>query len=151
MLVFFFTSEKIQRLRSGSNSQTREPEASMLTTRPPKPSWPWCNLLASQRRPYCASVNSHFPVGLVSQQWDAVDWTCLLCDLSTAIFASGKAVRSKEPNLECRGAGRPECNVMLYQKRLLESCRMSRCIVLMKLIRSLGHFERVGHTVHKLS
>jgi hypothetical protein len=41
---------------------------------------PWCNLAASQRRPYCASVNSHSPVGLVSRQWDAVDWACVLCD-----------------------------------------------------------------------
>jgi len=42
--------------------------------------WPWYNLAASQRRPYCASVNSHSPVGLVSRQWDAVDWACVLCD-----------------------------------------------------------------------
>ena len=41
---------------------------------------PWCNLAASQRKPYCASVNSHSPVGLVSRQWDAVDWACVLCD-----------------------------------------------------------------------
>jgi len=41
---------------------------------------PWCNLTASQRKPYCASVNSHSPVGLVSQQWDAVDWACVLRD-----------------------------------------------------------------------
>jgi hypothetical protein len=41
--------------------------------------WPWCNLTASQRRPYCASVNSQSPVGLVSRQWDAVDWACVLC------------------------------------------------------------------------
>ena len=39
--------------------------------------WPWCNLAASQRRPYCASVNSQSPVGLVSRQWDAVDWDCV--------------------------------------------------------------------------
>jgi hypothetical protein len=25
-------------------------------------------------------VNSHSPVGLVSRQWDAVDWACVLCD-----------------------------------------------------------------------
>ena len=43
--------------------------------------WPWCNLASSQRRPYCASVNSHSPVGLVSWQWDAVDWACVLCDV----------------------------------------------------------------------
>jgi len=42
--------------------------------------WPWCNLAACQRRPYCASVNSHSPVGLVSRQWDATDWACVLCD-----------------------------------------------------------------------
>jgi predicted deacetylase len=29
--------------------------------------WHLCNLAASQKRPYCASVNSHSPVGLVSQ------------------------------------------------------------------------------------
>ena len=40
--------------------------------------WPWCNLAASQRRPYCSSVNCHFPVGLVSRQWDVVDWACVL-------------------------------------------------------------------------
>jgi len=42
--------------------------------------WPWYNLAASQRRPHCSSVNSHCPVGLVSRQWDAVDWACLLFD-----------------------------------------------------------------------
>jgi len=42
--------------------------------------WPWCNLAASQRTPYCTSVNSHSPVGLVIRQWDAVDWACVLCD-----------------------------------------------------------------------
>jgi hypothetical protein len=42
--------------------------------------WPWCNLAANQRRPYCTSVNSHCPVGLVSRQWDAVDWACRRCE-----------------------------------------------------------------------
>jgi len=47
----------------------------------PEPvAWPWCKLAASQRRPYCASVNSHSPVGLVSRQWYAADWTTVLCD-----------------------------------------------------------------------
>jgi hypothetical protein len=40
----------------------------------------WCNLAASQRRPYCASVNSHSPVGLVSRLWDVVDWACVPSD-----------------------------------------------------------------------
>jgi hypothetical protein len=34
--------------------------------------WPWCNMAASLMRPYSASMNSHSPVGLVSQQWDSV-------------------------------------------------------------------------------
>jgi hypothetical protein len=42
--------------------------------------WPWRNLAASRRRTYCACVNSHSPVGLVSRQWDAVYWACVLCD-----------------------------------------------------------------------
>jgi len=33
-----------------------------------------------KRRPYCASVNSHSPMGIVSRQWDSVDWACVLCD-----------------------------------------------------------------------
>ena len=48
---------------------SREPEA-----------WAWCNLAAKQRTPYCASMNSHSPVGLVSGQWDADDWACVLSD-----------------------------------------------------------------------
>jgi len=43
---------------------------------------PWCNLAASQRRPYYASVNGHSPVGLVIHQWDTADWPCVLCDHS---------------------------------------------------------------------
>jgi hypothetical protein len=42
--------------------------------------WLWCNLAASQKRPYCASVNIRYPMGLVSRQWDAVDWACVLFD-----------------------------------------------------------------------
>ena len=42
--------------------------------------WPWCDLADSQRRPYCESVNSHSPVGLVSRQWDAINSACVLCD-----------------------------------------------------------------------
>ena len=50
-----------------------------------QPSWiygepfvcPWCNFAAIQRRSYCSSLNSHPSVGLVSRQWDAVDWACV--------------------------------------------------------------------------
>jgi len=42
--------------------------------------WPSCNLVASQRRPYCASVKSHSSLGLLSRQGDAVDLAGVLCD-----------------------------------------------------------------------
>ena len=42
--------------------------------------WPWCNVEGGQRRPYCATVNSHSPVRLVSRQWEAVNWACVLFD-----------------------------------------------------------------------
>jgi hypothetical protein len=42
-------------------------------------------------------------------------------------------------------------DMMLCQKSLHKSCRMGRCIVVMKAICSLGDFERVSHTVHKVS
>ena len=38
-MLRIFMPIKIQRLRPGLNPQTWVPEASMLTTRPPKPSW----------------------------------------------------------------------------------------------------------------
>ena len=73
--------------------------------------WPWSNLTDKQRRTYCPSVNSYSPVGLVSRQWDTVDWACALCvylpefkntrfDLmmilkSVTIFHAKKKVNSK--------------------------------------------------------
>ena len=42
--------------------------------------WPWWKLANSQRRLYCASLNSHCSVGLVSRPWEDVDWACVLRD-----------------------------------------------------------------------
>jgi hypothetical protein len=67
--------------------------------------WPWCNLAASQRRPYSTSVNSHCPVGLVSRQWDAVDWTCVLCD------------RRIHNDRASRSASSRQCACPLYSSR----------------------------------
>ena len=39
---------------------------------------PGCNLAASHRRSYLCILKSHSPVGVVSRQWDAVDWACVL-------------------------------------------------------------------------
>ena len=67
------------------------------------------------------------------------------------ILALGKAKSRTEPNLRCRGGLTDLHDVMLCQERLYKSCRMGRCIVMMKLICSLGHCECESHTVHKLS
>ena len=119
--------------------------------------WQWCNLAASQRRPYCVSVKSHSSVGLVSRQWDAVDWACVLCDhhssLSTAILALGKTRRRRELNLGCRGA---DWVMRCFahpppKKKLHESRRIGRRNEADSLICSLGYCECDGHTVHRLN
>jgi len=97
-------------------------------------------------------------VGLVSRQWDAVDWACVLCDRRIhksphyqRRFNLGKTRGLREPNLACKGADRPGwCNV-LPKKNLYESCRMGRRIDTDSMIGSLGHCEWDGDTVHKLS
>jgi len=66
-------------VQSGTTRPVRKSNQPFWISREPV-TWPWCNLAASLRRPYCASVKSHSPVGLVSRQWDAVDWACVLCD-----------------------------------------------------------------------
>jgi len=58
--------------------------------------WPWCNLAASQRTPYWASMNGHSPVGLVSRQWDAVDWACVLCDRHIHIDRASRSASSRQ-------------------------------------------------------
>jgi hypothetical protein len=67
--------------------------------------WPWCNLAATQRRPYCPSLNSHSPLGLVSQQWDTVDWVCVLCDRRIHNFRASRLASSRQcacPFYSCR-------------------------------------------------
>ena len=120
--------------------------------------WPWCNLVASQRRPYCASVNSHSPVGLVIRQWDAIDWACVLCDHRIHKsppfqwrFWFWEKLEVVGSQIWAVGGLTDLVDVMLCQKSLHESCRMGKRLVVMKLICSLGHFECDGHTVHKLS
>jgi hypothetical protein len=90
--------------------------------------WPWLNL--------CTVWPSHLQIS----------------SLSMVILVLGKARSRRQPNLGCRGGGRIDLrDVMLCQKSLHKSCRMGRCIVVMKLICWLGHWECDGHTVYKLS
>ena len=52
-----FTPVKIQRLRPGLNPQTWVPEASMLTTRPPKPSDNSVTYVLLMNKKLCIKVN----------------------------------------------------------------------------------------------
>ena len=49
-----------------------------------------------QKRPHCASMNSHSPVGLVSQQWDTIDWACVLCDRHIHIDWASRSASSRQ-------------------------------------------------------
>jgi len=57
------------------------------------------------RRPYCPSVNSHSPVGLVSRQWDPLNWACVLC------------VRRVHIDRACRSISSRHCACPLYRTR----------------------------------
>ena len=76
-------------------------------------SLPCSNLAASQRRPYCASVNSHCPVGLVNRQWDAVDWACLPWD------------RRIHNDRTSRSASSRQCACPFYSSHAGFSCQLS--------------------------
>jgi hypothetical protein len=84
MIVFYVTH--IESFPEGSKPFwiSREPVA-----------WPWCDLAANQRRLFCASVNSHSPVGLISRQWDAVDWAYVLCDCRIHDDRASRSVSSR--------------------------------------------------------
>ena len=101
---------------------------------------------------------SHSSVGLVSRQWDAVDWACVLCDhhIQKSPPSQWRLYLWKKPEVagsQIWAVGRLTDlgDVMLCQKFPHENCRMGRRIVVMKLICSLGHCESDGQTVHKLS
>jgi hypothetical protein len=97
-------------------------------------------------------------MGLVSRQWDAVDWACVLCDrrIHKSPTFQRRFYLCERPEV----AESPICTVggwqtwvidALPRKSLKESCRMDRRIVVMKLICSLGHIECNGHTTHEIS
>jgi len=78
--------------------------------------WPWCNLAASQRRPLCASVNSHSPVGLVVRQWDAVYWPCVLCDRRIHNDRASRSASSQQCACPLYSPDLAACNFWLYPK-----------------------------------
>ena len=120
--------------------------------------WPWCNLAASQWRPYCASVNSHSPVGLVIRQWDTINWACALCDLCIhkyphfqRWFYLWEKPEVTGTQIWAVGVLTDLSDAMFCQKNPARSRRMGRHTDADSLICSLSHCEFDGHTVYKLS
>ena len=65
-----------------------------------------------------------------------------ISSLSTAILALGKAISRREPNLGCRGAGRPGWCDVLPKKSLQVTCRMdanSCCYLLQQVAAAVWH------------
>jgi hypothetical protein len=120
--------------------------------------WPWCNLAASQRRPYCASVNSHPPVGLVSRQRDAVDWACVLCDRRIQNYRTGRSASSRQsacPFYSSRagffGKALHHPGLSAPLKSRFGSLRLLAFPKAKIAVKSYEIFECDCHTVHKLS
>ena len=121
--------------------------------------WPWCNLAGGQRRLYCASLNSHCPVGLVIRQWDAVDWACVLCDRRIQQWPSEQIsfiTTTRLPILQL------SCRLFLAKHHIfpgLSAPLQARfgSLRVLAFPKDKITFERVeicecdGHTVHKLS
>jgi hypothetical protein len=119
---------------------------------------PWFNFTTNQRRPYCASVNSHSLVGLVCRQWEAIDWACVLCD------------RRIHNDRASRKASSRQCACPFYSSRASFFGKAShRPILLPSIQPRFGPLQLLaflkakiavereeicecdGHTVHKLS
>jgi len=120
--------------------------------------WPWCNLAASQRRLQLRIREQSLSRG-ASQSAVRCRWLSLcsvwpshsqITSLSKSVLSLGKVRNRRETNVGCKGLT-DLGDVMLSQESLHENCRLCRCIAVMKLICSLGHFECDGHTAHKLS
>jgi hypothetical protein len=120
--------------------------------------WHWCNVAACQRRPYCETVNSHSPEGLVSQQWDAVDWACILRD---RLIHNDQASRSASSR-QCacpfcsshagffgKASHRPGLSAPLQSR--FGSLRLLAFPKAKIAIESEEICECDGHTVHRLS
>ena len=90
--------------------------------------------------PWGKSVGSEMPL---TQLVYCVTVALTNSSLSTAILDLGKARSRRETNLGYRGGGaeRPGWCDALPKKSVHDCCRMGWCIVVMKLIFSLGHCE----------
>ena len=120
--------------------------------------WPGCNLTVSQMRPDCASVNSRSPVGLVSRQWDAVDWACVMCDRHIHNDRESRSASSRQgacpfyssrAGFSVKATHQPDLSASLQPRfgflRLLAFPKGKIAVEREEIC------ECDGHTVHKLS
>ena len=119
--------------------------------------WPWCNLAASQRRPYCTSVNRHPPVGLVSRQWDGVDWAYVLCERRIRNDRASRSASSRQcacPFCSSRAGffdkASPHPGVSAPLQPRFGSLRLTASPKA-KIVAENENCECDGHAVHKLS
>ena len=122
--------------------------------------WPWWNLAASRRRPYCASLNRHSLVGLVSRQRDAVDWVCVLCDRRIQNDQANRSALSRQYACQfysshagvfsfVKASHRPGLSAPLQPR--FGSLRLLICPKAKIVVEREGICECDAHTVHKLS
>ena len=120
--------------------------------------WPWCNLAAIKGRPYCTSVNSHSPVGLVIRQWDAVDWVCVLCDRRIHNDRASRSASSRQsacPFYSCRAgffgkaSHHPGLSALLQPR--FDSLRLPAFLKAKIVFEREEICEYDGHTANKVS
>ena len=120
--------------------------------------WASCNLAASQRRPYCASLKGHSPMGLVSRQWEAVDWACVFCD---RCIHEDRASRSAS-SWQCARPSYSSCAGFFWAKHhITQVCQLPYSPYLapcdfwlfpkLKSPLKWGRFVNAAVTIHKLS
>ena len=131
------------------------PELNMIYKACPDSIQPWCNLADSQRRPYCSSVNSHFPVGLVSRQWDAVDWACVLCDCRIHNGRRSRSVNFHQCACPFYSSRAGLCQSMLPRSVSPQPRFGSLCLLAFPKVKiaveKVEICECDGHTAHKLN
>jgi hypothetical protein len=118
---------------------------------------PWCNLAASQRRPYCASVNSTSPVGLVGSETPLTELVYCVTVAFTMTERADQRICIKAPAhstsllqaLFGKASHHPGLSVPLQPR--FGSLRLPGFLKTKIAVSSEEICECDGHTIHKLN